>query len=343
MVNPTLPDDKRGQLLLVGAATIALVIVGSVILLNGLKFTDTVGTEGNFDSTDEAQRTAGMVRQDLSKMADRVRSETGLAGFETAMRQSIEIYSNRLSNMTFADSATYVNVSLNASASEGGPLVTQNLSTPSSGPDFLNPEPWSNPDNREYDVARGASTVGPFNFTVTQFPCDRGASPTDTNFTVTVENTSSGNAWEMRLARDTDGAACPSVQGTRYIEIYDESGTKLQSWASDSQSWFPGVGDGPVRIDLINETISDRAVSLDFAEGVDPEYRIRFESTNGGGPDTDGEGSYWVGSDGSYPGFLDLNATQPNVRQQIQRPAFEFVYERPGVRYNTTLIEEGGA
>ncbi|RXK49471.1 DUF7261 family protein [Halorientalis pallida] len=342
MVSLTLPDDERGQLLLVGAATIALVIVGSVILLNGLKFTDTVGTEGNFDSTDEAQRTAEMVRQDLSKMADRVRSKTGLTGFETAMRQSISIYSNRLSNMTFADSATYVNVSLDVSASRGGPLVTQNLtSTPSSDEDFRNPG-WGS--LQTYEVARGASTVGPFNFTVTQFPCDRNTSPPDTNFTVTVENTSSGNVWQMRLTRDTDGAACPSVQGTRYIEVYDESGTKLQSWSSDSQSWFPGVGDGPVTIDLINETISDKTVPLDFAEGVDPEYLITFDNNFGGGPDTFGEGSYWVGSDGSFPTpGDDGSGNPPNVRTQIQRPAFEFVYERPGVRYNTTMLEGGGA
>jgi hypothetical protein len=341
MVNVSFPDDERGQLLLVGAAAIALVIVGSVILLNGLKFTDTVGTQDNFDTTDEAHRTAEMVRRDLSKLTDRVRSDTGLVGFETAIRQNISMYSNRLSNATFADSATFVNVSLNESASEGGPLVTQNrTSGPSPDPDFVNPE-WGS--GSTYEVARGASVVGPFNFTVSQFPCDRGTSPSDTNFTVTVENTSSGNIWQMRLARDTDGAACSSVQGTRYIEIYDESGTKLQSWSSDSASWFPGVGDGPVTIDLIDENISGKAVPLDFAGGVDPEYLITFDNNNGGGFDTDGEGSYWVGSDGTYPNFNDVDLTPPNVRQQIQRPAFEFVYEQPGVKYNTTMIEEGGA
>jgi len=323
MVSLSLPDDERGQLLLVGAAVIALVIVGSVILLNGLKFTDTVGTEGNFDATDEAQRTAEMVRGDLSKMADRVRNDTGLVNFETAIRQNISIYSNRLSNMTFADSATYVNVSLNKKRSEmdgSGVLVKE------TNPATRFTHPFGASDfNDPYPVAENASVVSPANLTIKDFSC----SGTSAGVRVTVVDHKTGtDYWSMQIT-------CQTTSDTELIQVRESpSGPPILRLEGGSDFTTTNNVDIDIRSGTVNGNQWDE---LKFESAVDGPYDISAKYDGPRGQAL--EGSYMFGSDSEYSAVNNPD----KERISVYRPAFTFVYERPGITYNTTLIEEGGA
>lgn len=176
--------DDRGQLLLVGAIIVAITIIGSVTLLNGLQYTDTAGTEGGSDALAETDRAEAVVFADLTNLVTQV-EQSDPDDFDRALRANISTYNNYTQNMTVTRDGTYVNVSLNESTS-----VTQHRIGQTDATQYRDP---NGPSGNLWHVINNSTRMDEFWLNSTSI--DGGAGPP---FVVRIEN-DSGDTWELRL------------------------------------------------------------------------------------------------------------------------------------------------
>lgn len=324
----TRPSDDRGQLLLVGAIAIALVILGTVVMLNGMKFTDTVGSKGNDEAFTDASRTVEMIETDLARLSSRVRNDTSLTTFESALKENVTQYTRTYSNMSIGQGSVYIDVSLDTSCSSCQYRLLENTSQG----DFTG-------GRQNTTVGRDMASIPEFNLTIAddEFPGNP-ASPVDASFWIAVRN-ETGATWRMRLNATRTGT--PPTD-TRYITTYNDSGV-IASYSSASDPWFEN--DEDVEIRLLDGCVDANGGAgftcldgLAFANGVEGPYTISFNntfSTPGGNPAPPGqnaEGTFRMVADGEGPA---------DSRIGLDTPVFTLVYERPEVQYQNTISING--
>lgn len=369
MVEISPPDDDRAQLLLVGGVALALVIVGTVVLLNGMRFQDTIGSKGNEQALQDALRTEGMIQSDLGNLADEIRADAGLVNYGDQMARNVSTYGGYYSNLTFNDGIVYVNVSLNRTASKNGTRVQQrsnmsftnytdspppNYNSVCSGP--LSPCTRSSPYS--FEVARDVTDIRPFNITIDQFPCDASRSVADdhANLTIRVENSNNpGDWWELRLTGIRQGGgACDSAPAssrdvTRFVEVENDTEhlAVYKNPETGGPAWFPDDGEG-VEINIREGAINGQQLSdIQFAEGVDRPWDISLQTVidqtppPATGNDVGAEGQFLLVSNSAYPPTNPDSEMDPNVTSVLAEPAVDMVYQRPELRYNATIYLNG--
>lgn len=318
----TRPNGERAQLLLIGAIAISLVILGTVVLLNGMKFTETVGTEGNEEAFTDAERTADMIESDLVRLSSRVRNETSLTEFEDALESNVTSYSHAYANMSVNRGTVYVDVSLNTSCTSCRYRLLENTSEAS------------------FTGGKSNTTVGSeidripeFNMTITNdgYP-SHPSSPVDASFWIVVRN-ESGATWKVRI--NETGTSTP----TRYITIYDETG-EIASFNSDDETWFDTGTDTELRVtdgcvDANESGDFNCPPGLEFAQGVSEPYTISFtnsfnnpDGSDPSPPGKDAEGTFRLVANGEGPA---------DDRIGLDTPVFDIVYQRPEVQYRKTF------
>jgi hypothetical protein len=139
--------------LLVGAFIIALVILGIVVMLNGIEFTENVGNQNRITAAEDAERTQQMIRRDLRQMLVYVgpRNEvTGYTQFPAAddLDENLTAYSGYRANMSVGNTGAYVNATLNDDRThEGEFLVEPDPSIGYEKPDGLTDASWQVADD----------------------------------------------------------------------------------------------------------------------------------------------------------------------------------------------------
>ncbi|SDE70416.1 DUF7261 family protein [Halorientalis regularis] len=310
--------DERGQLLLVGAIGIALVVVGTVVLVNGLAFDDSISTRSNQDALSGAERTVGMIEADLNTLAREVRAdvEDGGGDFTEAFRENVSLYSRHYTNLSFDNGIVYTNVRFNATETDKGVVLNQTESMDACSP-----------------RGRPLFRVQP--------DCDADATLLQDvsaiqDFRITVEDIPNGNA-KTELVVDGDGGTWTlEIDGRRGREEVNISGGGI---AASGSPYGEGVvielrPDGQIAVDGQPE--------FEFAEGVDPPYEISLNNGDGPGFGSSLAGTYLISSDGSYP--HDPDEDQPEVKRPTLFPAVDIYYQRRDVVYNRTIVlNETGA
>ncbi|WP_335999247.1 DUF7261 family protein [Halorientalis halophila] len=321
MVTPIDADD-RGQLLLVGSVAIALVIVGVVVMVNGMMFDDSIGARDNDDALADAERTIGMIESDLNALAREVRMDTrdGSGDFAPALRRNISLYSRHHTNLTFDNGIVYTNVTFDGAESINGTTIWQTQSTNQGACDRSTPYPRftletggsceANPT-----IVEDADAVTDFQLTV-ENP-GTGASP---ETSIVVDN--GAETWRLRMDTQPNGSVVvheESPGGTSRVGVFDPSfDLELQ----DSGRLTVGGSESVV-----------------FAEGVDPQYDIGFENTVSGGG-TALTGTYTISTDGDPSAGI---GSQPETLNTVVSPAIEIYYQRQEVTYDRTiLLNESG-
>jgi hypothetical protein len=298
---------ERGQLLLVGGIVLGVVVLGSVVLLNDMKFNDTIGSQGNQQALNDAERTRETLRTDLRELAVRVRAETDHANFADAVEENVTRYGRYYSNMTFEDGIVYVNVTFSESASRDGRLLEQ---TTDGRFWFDASENWT--------AATDAYFLSPFEVGVEQFPDT--TAPHDPNTTVRVTG-AEGNVWELRINRSStdpvDGPAVVAVADGRRVGV-ERTG--------------PGVV-----VDVDEGTINGTdEPGFAFRRYVTPPYTAEFENNPNGPGNAFGKharGTYRIGTDSRY-----WSESHPDVDVlPAARPAVNVTYQRPELKYDTTI------
>jgi len=115
----------RAQLVLVGAITVAIAILGAVILLNTVHSSPEATAETDTRSVAAAEQTLTEIEGDLGRIAVN-RSHEGLRGFNFAskdeLKSNVWAYENQSLNLTTIDSATVTTVEFNEIDSTGGAI-----------------------------------------------------------------------------------------------------------------------------------------------------------------------------------------------------------------------------
>jgi len=338
-------DDSgtdRAQLLLVGAFAIGITIVGTVVLLNGMKYTDTIGSDGNGQALDEATRIEGIVIDDLTNLSEQVRrdvqtSERGLLGYEEAMRRNVSTYTRYYSQVNFDSQVSYINVSLNPGRSANGRLIRQQTTG-----DFRR-------GGNEWDAARDATIVSPANFTVDDFACSNGR---DSYLAFSVNNSDNPDAdfWEARIGTErTSGPSCTPAPASspsdsnriRYVQIWTEDGLQ-RVIEEDDVGAFSSDPSTSVDFALHSGEIEGTEVFADdtFETSVERPWDVTIKNTNSGPPPgRTANGRYWVATDSTY-----LSTSNPDVDPIMSVPAVDIVYAQPELNYTTTtLLGERGS
>jgi hypothetical protein len=132
---PRSPD--RAQLMLVGAVTIAVLLVGLVIVFNSALFTETVDQESAVQTGNDAVLFMSQTERDLRSLALRVnhgRTYKNDTLVNASMARNVSRFDRILSESYAGASAIYVNVTYRPADSENGRRLVQ-----SSDAKFTNP------------------------------------------------------------------------------------------------------------------------------------------------------------------------------------------------------------
>ncbi|MUV89223.1 hypothetical protein GJ629_04355 [Halapricum sp. CBA1109] len=297
-------ERDRGQLLLLTGILIAVVIVGSVVLLNGIQFSEHTGSETTLRSAQSADHTETEVRTNVRQLLTGM-DEEGVAfvGSESALADALTTYNRSYVDITVDGRTGFTTLGLNDSRTRTGSLHRQ--SSVGSYDNGVVAE----------DIGVDPTAVVPFvTLTVTDQSVDGSA-----DFTVVVTDAGT-DVYEIRFTETNVEVADPTT------------GDPARELCAD-----PVDGD-EVRVTLAHgsgtvATAADTDCSGFTLPDIDGPATLEIE--NGG--QAEGTLAATIG-DGATAG----SAAPPAVGTGVVDPAVDMRYNSPSVRYNGTIQVMGG-
>jgi hypothetical protein len=123
---------ERAQLLLTSSILIALVIVSTVVLLNGMQFTENVGDDNAVGEAEHAAHVQEMIRADMVEMLNRTGANIPLdtrryryAAYSDWLERNISDYNTQHQNMTLSRRLASVSVESMPGESTKGRVIYQ--------------------------------------------------------------------------------------------------------------------------------------------------------------------------------------------------------------------------
>ncbi|EMA15719.1 hypothetical protein [Haloarcula amylolytica] len=252
--------NERGQLLLIGGIAVAIVVFSTILFAHSLAVTDGITTTGSADTIERTADREASVERDLRQLAAQTRGD-GLDGFEERYEYALRNYTRTHNRVVASSGGTYLNATLNESASLGTEVNQTGTSSK-----FQRPDPSGGPQN-DWLVANDVSRVAVFNLTA-----DVVGGSMNT-FTVVIRNGSE----DMKLSVE------PSTI---------DSGNNV---TVDGKTQCHGNGD--VNVDLVagSCTVGSNSSSFDSYHSLDPPYSVEIKNGN------KAEGRYQFAADGTFP------------------------------------------
>ena len=288
--------SDRGQVLLLGGLAIAIVFLTAIPLSNSLVVTESASTSetvGDIDSA--AEREAGVERgiRTLINTSDNRRL--------AALNRSVRNFTRYYTRVTAQRDGVYVNVTLNATTTEG------NITEQRSDSDFK--RPGGSGDQNNWDLARNVDDIAIFNMTM-------------------ESNTGSG--------RNLDIVVTGASGTTNKIDADGPTSGPL----TINRTYGSGPTDTicrgtTVELDLVRGTCDGATSgSLDpITTGLDEPYRVEFKNGNSV------TGIYTFASTGQFPSSSYSGSGQTS-RYGV-RPVFDVRYVGPDLSYSRTLVIDG--
>ena len=302
--SPRSPTGDRAQLILVGAIVLAVAIVGLVVVLNTVLFTENVSNRVALESAGDAAELRETVRDDLPGLvrgANRNGTHATPAAARTAVNETVRRYGSLLAVSTGNRRPASVVVGVADRPSVSKAVVDSDSSR----------ELTARSGASDWTVAADA-TVQHYRLTVDAAEL----AATDANaFRVNVS--SGGSFWTLRLHRN----------GTA-VDV-DRAGTGVSGL-----DCTVSPTDGNVTLDLSNGMVADGACSVPFAEGVSAPYAISYRNA------TNATGTYLLVLDGTGATLGDVDAAGPwqSPRRDyvVDEATVALRYSTPELRYETT-------
>ncbi|WP_136687009.1 DUF7261 family protein [Halorhabdus amylolytica] len=317
-----LPSDRRGQLLLVGALVIALVIVVLAMVVNTVLFTENAGAErvsAEVEGVDEFAFQAGKTSRSILLRVNHGTHDRSVDQLQENVTRSIAGYDDALARSHVMSGTTYVNVSYNRTFHNGTRIVQSedgNFTSPHATPGV----DWS-------VISSGDETdVGWF------------------LLNVNLRNTTAGHAWinvtgrseelDFRMNRSDGG------DGTNLSLAVYNSSTDLDSVNCTSSG-------GRVLLDIYAGTGSSEGCSF---TGIDEYLGPRYDVSVADGDNVAGKYSIVTNStwNASFASFDRCRATSadPVCRSPVVwNGSVDLTYQSPTVQYtqqrNVTVYGEG--
>lgn len=123
------PTDDRGQLILIGAIAIALIIVGVVLVVNTALFTEVVGSEGTVETAKESGVAAEELSGSVSALVHQENVEPGTDAPDTVDTDVDTDLEPRLVNSSLDSRGAFVSVDFTG-VNESGTHVYQDTTDP---------------------------------------------------------------------------------------------------------------------------------------------------------------------------------------------------------------------
>ncbi|WP_135829048.1 DUF7261 family protein [Halorussus halobius] len=307
---PRRAGDDRGQLILVGAVVLAIAIVGLVVILNTVLYTQNVTNRAALDATDDAAEIERAVDGEVPPLVERT-NRNATYGNESAAADAV--------NRTLARYGALVGTAVTnrrpasvGVAVAGNPSVALVVADANSSRNFTD-----RAGDPEWTVADGAS-VQRYRLRV-----DADSLPsTDADaFRVTVA--AGGDDWTMRVHRNGSSVDVDRV-GT--------GGAESTCTASpDDGTVELDVDDGSVDVEGDSAGVD---CTFAFAAGVDPPYELGYANA------TNATGTYRLVLDGTGATAGDVATAapweSPYRSYAVDALAVTVTYATPELRYRTT-------
>ena len=296
-------NDDRGQLILVGAVVIAIALVGVVVVLNSVLYTENVANREPISATGDARDAQTFVQGDVGSLVSRVNYDARYDS-PAAVRSAVDDSVARYGTLVGLRLARHTPASLNLTVTDETVGTGIEQDSERNFTDRTNASNWTvtgNADVRRYILSVNRSSLS-----------------TDPNAAFAVTAVDGATNWTLTLYRNgtdvvlrTDGSAAPSktcaVSGKR------------------------------VRIDVRNGTASD--CSFDFADGVDgggDGYDVRYR--NG----SNASGTYSIllnGTDATVPSSsVNFDSSDSPYRTYVVYDfGIRLTYATPELTYRTLI------
>ena len=310
MARITTHHEERGQLLLVAALGLAVLLVVLALILSTSMHTGTTAT-GASDSLHEEREATGYqesAHRGVSGIIERVNENdtSSYEGLEENASNAIDDW-NDVTARQYAGDGRATNVSL-VSVTNGTYVVQDAESR-----DFTNRS-----GTTDWTVAESVSSVRGFRMTVTEDrlyePGNGACTDPDDCFTVEVENGSA--VWRALVYS-------PGNSSTVYLRVETPSGDSDECTASN----------GSARIDFTKGTVDDQDCEvLSFGEGVSAPYNVTYRSAD----EITGRYELTVDRELSSSPHFDADGS-PSIEPAIYAANVSVTYRSPALTYETEI------
>jgi len=295
-------EDERAQLMLIGAVSLALVILGLVVAYNAAISTENVGNRGSVAAAEDADSYALAAERDTELLFESLLGN-GKYVKQSTLNRSIEAYSAQLANSTVGRSSAYIDLELNETSSATVTKVAQS-------------------NNTTFDDKNGSDdwTVSESG-NITQLEIILTATPSNDKTLLRLENESTGDSWRINIFRDPSNS-------TIVAETYSNG-------ALQRNCPVPTSEDMEITLTTITGSApSSPNCSISVGSGVDTPYAIAVNNSN------QFEGTYEMFINGSVDDSVTYdNATagSPYSEAYIRSASIDLFYRTPTMTYETTL------
>ncbi|WP_408959140.1 hypothetical protein [Natrinema sp. 74] len=116
--------DDRAQLILIGAITLAFIILGVVVVFNGVLYTETLSSGGTSQSASTADTVALEVEHGVGCLLERVENDSSASNSTLAdhIKQNVSTFSDSYRHRTVRSTPAAVNVSVDATGVTGSQI-----------------------------------------------------------------------------------------------------------------------------------------------------------------------------------------------------------------------------
>ncbi|WP_265111288.1 DUF7261 family protein [Halosolutus halophilus] len=119
-------NRDRGQLILIGAITLAFIILGVVVVFNGVLYTETLSSSATSQSASDAATTEAEVARGIGCLAENVNGDADVTNPSDEVETQVEKFSEMYRNTTANSEPAIRNVSLvDEPQTDGSNNVTQ--------------------------------------------------------------------------------------------------------------------------------------------------------------------------------------------------------------------------
>jgi hypothetical protein len=314
-------ECSRGQLLLIGAVTIALLIFGLAIVLNSVLYTSTVSPQAASDGTANAEMYRDAVERDVGGLMRSLANGSDYV-VEDDFRSNLTLYEERLGESTATSEPGTVSIRYIPGSSVTGARVAQS----SSG------ELENKNDNETWTVAGSVTELQAFELNLTEIPKTAGQSR---EFHVRAENISGPEEWQLEIYynQSSGNVVFETRDGTAPLADGCEYGLPTGNNEDDVS----------IDIDLPSGTVDGRpACNFTFAQGISGDYRLEFAHV-GPGNSAHTDGTYEGVIQGSVPAnnYYNSSSEDPYLQQAIYNATVELMYTTDSVSYRTTIADIG--
>jgi hypothetical protein len=251
-----LGDRDRAQLFLVGAIAIAMIILGIVVVINTVLYTESVTSGEAIESTTDAGEFDRQARRNVRSLVLRINHEQVYAtneALEDPINSSLADYSALLAESYASQRPSLVNITYHNGSSEFGRRIVQQTDGAFRSPGPANARDWA------LIPPAKATNVGRFiaNFNVT----DSKANPTN----ISVSNASTGGS------DDYVNMSFKRVGGTsgRDIQISSE-----RSFGGNTSKVRCDPSGARVLLDLMNGNAFTDDCQFSGIDGLEPPYHV---------------------------------------------------------------------